>query len=77
MQQQNFVAPRLLTEVEAATYLSLRPASLRRWRFVGKGPRFCRVGGRAVRYPLSDLESFLADCMDAASAAKGALPCSR
>jgi hypothetical protein len=53
----------LLTEAEAAEYLSLQPTSLRRWRLLGKGPRFCRIGSRAIRYPMESLEAFLAECI--------------
>lgn len=42
---------------EAAEYLRLRPATLERWRSVGGGPPFRKLGRRVV-YALEDLESF-------------------
>ncbi len=48
----------LLTETEAAALLGLKVATLRRWRWAGRGPRFLKIGG-AVRYDLADLEAFI------------------
>ncbi len=50
----------LLNEREAARRLSLRIATLRRWRWAGKGPRFLKLCG-AVRYDPADLEAFISD----------------
>lgn len=47
----------LLTETLAARALKLQPRTLSRWRFEGKGPSYCKIGG-AVRYQMSDLNSF-------------------
>ena len=49
--------PRLLNEREAAQFLTLKVATLRRWRWSGSGPAFIKLGG-AVRYDPADLESF-------------------
>ena len=49
----------LNTENEAAAFLAIKPATLRRWRWAGQGPAFCKLGG-AVRYRQQDLEAFLA-----------------
>lgn len=48
----------LLTTIEAANFLRLRPNTLEIWRWAGKGPKFCKLG-RACRYRRSDLQSFL------------------
>jgi hypothetical protein len=48
----------LLTEREAASCLKLRIATLQRWRWAGKGPRFVKLEG-AVRYDPSDLIAFV------------------
>ncbi len=48
----------LMTETEAARLLGLKVATLRRWRWAGKGPRFLKLGG-AVRYDPADLEAFI------------------
>ena len=45
---------------EAARHLSLAPNTLEKMRVTGNGPRFVKLG-RAVRYRLSDLESYIAD----------------
>ncbi len=57
MSDQTSQAP-LLKEHEAAEYLSVGIATLRRWRWAGKGPPFLKIGG-AVRYNLSDLVAFV------------------
>ena len=48
----------LMTETETARLLGLKVATLRRWRWAGKGPRFLKLGG-AVRYDPADLEAFI------------------
>ncbi len=49
---------RLLKEGEAAKILSLEVATLRRWRWSGRGPRFLKLGG-AVRYDPADIDAFV------------------
>ena len=46
---------------EAAELISMRPQTLRRWRSLGKGPIYIRLGGRNGKalYRLSDLEAWL------------------
>ncbi len=48
----------LLTEQEAAQFLSVGSKCLQAWRVRGGGPTFCKVG-RLIRYVQSDLESWL------------------
>ncbi len=51
----------LLTEVEAAAILALRPSTLSGWRCRGVGPRFLRLGNKRrppIRYRRGDLLSF-------------------
>lgn len=52
------IRPEPLTEVEAATRLGLKVATLRAWRRQGRGPAFVQLG-RAIRYLPSDLDEFL------------------
>ena len=51
-------ATRLLNEHEAAEALGLKVATLRRWRWAGKPPRFLKIGS-AVRYDPAELASFI------------------
>ena len=51
----------MLNTKEAAKYLGLSPYTLERWRYLVKGPRFIRVGGKAVRYRQSALDAFIAE----------------
>jgi hypothetical protein len=48
----------LLDERDAALILGCSPALLRKWRLVGGGPVFCRIG-RLVRYPEPQLQAFI------------------
>lgn len=49
---------RLLNESEAAEALGLKVATLRRWRWAGKPPRFLKIGS-AVRYEPAELATFI------------------
>lgn len=51
---------RLLTTKEAATYLGISAAFLERDRWAGARIPFIRIGSRAVRYRLGDLENYVA-----------------
>ncbi len=47
----------LVDDREAARVLGVKQATLQRWRWAGRGPRFIKIG-RAVRYALEDLAAF-------------------
>ena len=53
------MAINLLTTKEAAKYLGVSKAFLARDRWAGARIPFIKVGSRAVRYRLSDLDAFL------------------
>jgi hypothetical protein len=44
-----FPLPAFLTETQVAERLAISPRTLQQWRFVGRGPKFVKVGA-AVRY---------------------------
>jgi len=52
--------PTLLNEFDAAEYIAMSVNTLRRWRLFRKGPVFLKVGGKSVRYRVTDLQAFLA-----------------
>ncbi len=65
-----------LTTKEAAEYISVAPATLKKWRFQGQGPRFyrptapandpvSRAGAKVVRYLIEDLDAFIRGSDDA------------
>ncbi len=39
----------LLTTAQTARALGMRPQTLRKWRHLGRGPRYIRLGGRTGR----------------------------
>jgi len=51
----------LLTEKEAARYLTRSVSSLRRGRRDGAGPKFLRIG-RSIRYQRSQLDAYIDAC---------------
>jgi len=48
-----------LTDVQVADYLNVSVSTVRRWRLIGGGPRWVRIGGSSIRYPIADLEAYL------------------
>lgn len=60
MKLEKKMEQRLLTTKEAAHYLGLSKAFLERDRWVGGRIKFVKVGSRAVRYDLDDLNAYIA-----------------
>ena len=50
---------RILRTPEAARYLGLAESTLEKRRILGGGPRWVRLGVRAVGYDISDLDDFI------------------
>lgn len=48
---------RHFNQVELSRRWSISPRTLERWRWLGQGPRFLKIGGRVV-YRLEDVEVF-------------------
>jgi hypothetical protein len=48
---------RHLTQVQVADRWQMSVRTLERWRWLGQGPRFMKLGGR-VAYRLEDIETF-------------------
>jgi hypothetical protein len=46
-----------LNQIELSRRWSLSPRTLERWRWLGQGPRYLKIGGRVV-YRLEDIEAF-------------------
>ncbi|MHB1095571.1 MAG: helix-turn-helix transcriptional regulator [Gemmatimonadaceae bacterium] len=51
---------RMMRTPEAAQYVGCAPATLNKWRCVGGGPRFAKLGPRIVAYRVEDLDAWLA-----------------
>lgn len=51
-------APAFITGDEVADLVRVHPATVRRWRAEGIGPRFVRAG-RLVRYRRADVDAWL------------------
>jgi len=49
-----------LHQVELARRWKLSPRTLERWRWLGQGPQYVKIGGRVV-YRLEDVEAHEAD----------------
>ena len=53
----------LLNTAQAAVYLGLSKAFLERDRWAGAKVPFIKIGSRAVRYRLQDLEKYIESCI--------------
>lgn len=51
------MAVRHLNQTDLAARWNLSPRTLERWRWLGHGPKFLKLGGRIV-YRLEDIEAF-------------------
>lgn len=51
----------LLSTAQVSSLLNLQAATLKKWRVLGTGPKFVRIGKRAIRYRLVDVKRFVAD----------------
>lgn len=49
-----------LNQIELSRRWSISPRTLERWRWLGQGPRYLKIGGRVV-YRLEDVEAFEAE----------------
>jgi excisionase family DNA binding protein len=57
---QELPTPVWLTQGEVASLLGVSVHTLLDWRRDGRGPQYTDMGGRAVRYLLSDVQTWLA-----------------
>jgi hypothetical protein len=48
---------RHLHQADLARRWNISPRTLERWRWLGQGPRFLKIGGR-VAYRLEDIEAY-------------------
>lgn len=62
---------RLLREKEVAQILGTGLSTVQQWRLRGKGPKFCRLGSRMIRYRESDIRAYIEN-MEAYSSTSGA-----
>jgi len=51
------VSTRHLNQTELSARWNLSPRTLERWRWLGEGPRYLKLGGR-VLYRVEDVEEF-------------------
>lgn len=46
-----------LNQIDLARRWSISPRTLERWRWLGQGPQYLKIGGRVV-YRLDDVEAY-------------------
>ncbi len=51
------MSTRHLNQVQLADRWCISPRTLERWRWLGQGPRYLKIGGRVV-YRLDDVEAY-------------------
>jgi hypothetical protein len=49
-----------MSQAELARRWSISPRTLERWRWIGHGPKFLKLGGRVV-YRMQDVEAYEAE----------------
>lgn len=57
----------LVDEKEAAGILGVKVGTIRNWRSLGQGPRFRKIGTKAIRYHRDDLAAFAGEPKQAAA----------
>lgn len=57
-----------LNQIELSRRWSISPRTLERWRWLGQGPRYLKIGGRVV-YRLEEIEAYEAQQIRASTAA--------
>lgn len=57
--QGQVVAALAVNETVAAQMLGMSVKTLQAWRFYGKGPKYLKIEGKAVRYRPDDLKQWL------------------
>jgi predicted site-specific integrase-resolvase len=62
------VSTRHLNQRQVAERWGISPRTLERWRWLGEGPRFLKLGGR-VAYRLEDIERYEAEQLRDSTAA--------
>lgn len=74
MSQKPECVVRHLTQGQLADRWQMSPRTLERWRWVGEGPRFLKLGGRVI-YRLEDVENYEAQQLrDSTTAAPSIQP---
>jgi predicted site-specific integrase-resolvase len=53
---------RHLNQVQLSDRWSISPRTLERWRWIGEGPVYLKIGGRVV-YRLEDVERYERECL--------------
>ena len=51
------MATQHLNQTQLAVRWNISPRTLERWRWIGDGPRYLKIGGRVV-YRLEDIEAY-------------------
>jgi predicted DNA-binding transcriptional regulator AlpA len=62
---------RVLRTPGAAEYVGLSDSTLEKFRLTGDGPKFVRIGVRAVGYRIEDLDAWLAERVRRSTSDKG------
>jgi len=53
------MGPRILRQKDAAEYIALKESTLEKLRCSGGGPRFVKLGARAIGYDIADLDLWI------------------
>lgn len=54
-------ATQLIDDHQAADLLAVKPQTLRKWRMLGTGPNFVKIG-RTTRYQVKEINRWIEQC---------------
>lgn len=66
----NFQNKAILRPPEAALYIGLSESTLAKQRLRGDGPRYVKLGSRAVGYSINELDAYLEACTRSSTSEK-------
>lgn len=61
------MADNLLTPAQAGHQLGMTVAAMAQLRYLGKGPQFVKLTGRAIRYRQADIDSYVTSRMQSST----------
>ena len=63
-----------LKPTQAADYLGLKPSTLAKWRVLGEGPIYAKLGRKIVVYEIDDLDQWVAGQKRSSTSEAGSFP---
>lgn len=49
----------LYSPEETSTVLGVSKGTLANWRVMGKGPKYCKISGKSIRYKKTEIDNYI------------------